>query len=499
MDKERPKSQQQQGSCKLMETKEVTLKIDGKEAKANEGTSILEVAKKLGIKIPTLCYNSALEPFGSCRVCSVEITDARGKKMVVTSCNYPVKEGLEVSTKSEKVLKIRKLLLELLLARCPKVKKLQDLAREYGIEKPRFWIEDAEEDCILCGLCARVCQERVGVFAINFAKRGIEREVAAPYHSFSNDCIGCGTCALVCPTNSRRIRIDTYPMLPEDVEKIEKQFLRGMKDENFGIYNEVFAAKSSIDGQDGGVATALLLSGMQRGLFDAAIVVQKTDGYNSEAIVAESVDDIIKAKGTKYLRVKMMSKLGELIDIGKKNIAVVGTACEVRAARKIQQIVLKEFPDVELTIVGLFCFEAFDYDKLKEETKTLLGVDLDKAEKTQIHKGKYIVQVDGKEYATSVRDLNKAIEKGCAYCDDFTARLADISVGSVGSPDGYSTVIVRSETGKKLLEKLELEKGDANIEEITKLSILKKKRAKKSFEPLMQDVQVQSATQPQQC
>jgi predicted molibdopterin-dependent oxidoreductase YjgC len=269
-----------------MEAKEVALKIDGKDVKATEGASILEVARKVGIEIPTLCYNSALEPFGSCRVCSVEITDARGRKKVVTSCNYPVKEGLEVSTKSEKVVKTRKLLLELLLARCPKVKKIQDLAREYGVEEPRFWIEDVEEDCILCGLCTRVCQERVGVYAINFASRGVEREVTAPYHSFSDDCIGCGACALVCPTNSRRIQVNTYPTLPEDIEKIEQQFLKGTKDENFGVYSEVFAAKSSVDGQDGGVATALLVSGIQRGLFDAAIVVQRTDGYNYESVIA---------------------------------------------------------------------------------------------------------------------------------------------------------------------------------------------------------------------
>jgi coenzyme F420-reducing hydrogenase beta subunit len=482
-----------------MEAKEVTLKIDGKEVKATDGATILEVARKAGIEIPTLCYISSLEPFGSCRVCSVEITDPRGRKKVVTSCNYPVKEGLEVSTKSEKVLKTRKLLLELLLARCPKVKKIQDLAREYGVEKPRFWIEDAEEDCILCGLCTRVCQERVGVYAINFAKRGVEREVTTPYHSFSDDCIGCGACALVCPTNSRRIHINTYPTLPEDIEKIEQQFLKGTKDENFGVYNDMFAAKSSVDGQDGGVATALLISGMQKGLFDAAIVVQRTNGYNSEAVIAENVEDIMKARGTKYLRVKMMSKLGELINKGKKKIAVVGTACEVRAARKIQQIVLNEFPDVEITIIGLFCFEAFDYEKLKEETKRLLGVDLDKAQKTQIHKGKYIVQVDGKEYSCKVRDLNKAVEKGCVYCDDFTARLADISVGSVGSPDGYSTVIVRSYVGKRLLENLDLAKGDINTEEITNLSILKKNRAQKNFAPILQDVQVQPAPQSQQC
>jgi coenzyme F420-reducing hydrogenase beta subunit len=109
------------------------------------------------------------------------------------------------------------------------------------------------------------------------------------------------------------------------------------------------------------------------------------------------------------------------------------------------------------------------------------------------------VQVDGKEYSCKVSELNNAIEKGCAYCDDFTARLADISVGSVGSPDGYSTVIVRSEKGKKLLENLDLAKEDANTEEVTKLSIFKKKRATKNFAPILQDLQVQSASPSQQC
>ncbi|MCJ7614500.1 2Fe-2S iron-sulfur cluster-binding protein, partial [Candidatus Bathyarchaeota archaeon] len=167
--------------------KEITLKIDGNEVNAKEGTSIFDVAKTVGIKIPTLCHNPVLEPFGACRVCSVEITDKRGRKKIVTSCNYPVSEGLIIDTKSEKVFRTRQLLLELLLARCPNAKKIQDLAREYGIEKPSFCVVDPEEDCILCGLCARVCEEKVGVSAINFANRGVEREVTAPYHTISDD------------------------------------------------------------------------------------------------------------------------------------------------------------------------------------------------------------------------------------------------------------------------------------------------------------------------
>ncbi len=469
--------------------KEITLKIDGNEVNAKEGTSIFDVAKTVGITIPTLCHNTVLEPFGACRVCSVEITDKRGRKKIVTSCNYPVFEGLIVDTKSEKVFRTRQLLLELLLARCPNAKKIQDLAREYGVETPSFCVVDPEEDCILCGLCARVCEEKVGVSAINFANRGVEREVTSPYHTISDDCVGCGACAIVCPTDSKKVRINTYPMLEEDIKEAEKKFLNGTKDEFLGVYTELFAAKSSIDGQDGGMATALLLSGFEKGLFDAAIVVKRTVGYKAEAIIAETADDILNARGTKYSRVKMMSKVGELVEKGKKRIAIVGTPCEVRTGRKIQQQLLSKYPDLEITIVGLFCFEAFDYDKLKEEIKRFLGVDLDKAEKTQIQKGKFIVRIGENEYSAKVKEFHDAIQGGCAYCNDFVARLADVSVGSVGSKDGYSTVIVRSDKGKKLLENVDFVKGDCNKEDVIKLADFKKKRADKNFSPIIKGTQ----------
>jgi len=469
--------------------KEITLKIDGNEVNAKEGTSIFDVAKTVGITIPTLCHSPVLEPFGACRVCSVEITDKRGRKKIVTSCNYPVSEGLVVDTKSEKVFRTRQLLLELLLARCPNAKKIQDLAREYGVETPSFCVVDPEEDCILCGLCARVCEEKVGVSAINFANRGVEREVTAPYHTISDDCVGCGACAIVCPTDSKKVRINTYPMLEEDIKEAEKKFLNGTIDEFLGVHTELFAAKSSIDGQDGGMATALLLSGFEKGLFDAAIVVKRNVGYKAEAIIAETADDILNARGTKYSRVKMMSKVWELVEKGKRKIAIVGMPCEVRTGRKIQQQLLSKYPDLEITIVGLFCFEAFDYDKLKEETKKFLGVDLDKAEKTQIQKGKFIVQISGKEYSAKVKEFNNAIQGGCAFCNDFVGRLSDVSVGSVGSSDGYSTVIVRSDKGKKLLDNVDFVKGEVNKEDVIKLADFKKKRAEKNFSPIIQGTQ----------
>jgi coenzyme F420-reducing hydrogenase beta subunit len=468
--------------------KEITLKINGIDVNAIEGTSILDVAHKIGIEIPTLCHNPALTPFGSCRVCSVEITDKRGRKKIVTSCNYPVFSGLVVETKSKKTMRIRKLLLELLLARCPNVKAIKDLAGEYGIEKPTFWIADLEEDCILCGLCARVCEEKVGVSAINFANRGVEREVTAPYHSISDDCVGCGACAIICPTNSKKVRVNTYPMLEKDYKEVEKKFLTGKLDDLLGVYNTLFSAKSTIDGQDGGVATAMLLSGFERGLFEAAIVVKRTIGYKAEAIIAENSEEIMNARGTKYSRVKMMSKIGELVERGKRKIAIVGTPCEVRTARKIQLQLIDKYPDLEIIIIGLFCFEAFDYEKLKQETKKILNIDLDKAEKTQIQKGKFIVQINGKEYSSKIRDFHEAIQAGCAYCGDFAANLADVSVGSVGSDTGFSTIIVRSPIGAKLLNNLNITKGDVKKEEIIKLAGFKKKRANKNFDPIIEGV-----------
>ena len=479
--------------------KDITLKIDDKEVKVKEGTTVLDAAKSMGIEIPTLCYHKALEPFGACRICSVEIVDKRGRKRIVTSCNYPVEEGLMVYTKSDIAIKIRQTLLELLLARCPNVKKIQDMARSCGIEKTSFWVADEKEDCILCGLCARVCEEKIGLYAINFAKRGVEREVTTPYHMFSDVCIGCGACAIVCPTESKRIQMYTYPTLEEDKRRISARFLHGIRDEENGVYSEMFSGKSSIDGQDGGMATSLMVSGMQKGLFDAAVVVQRTHGYNSEALVAESVDAIKNARCTKYLRVKMLPLLKELVMKGKRKIAMVGTACEIRSARKIQDILLKEYPDLDLTLIGLFCFEAFDYEKLKAETRRLMGVDLDKSDKTQIKRGKFMVETGGNEFSCSVKELSKAVENGCAYCDDFTSTLADISVGSVGSDDGYSTVLVRSDKGKRLLGDLVFAKADVRKDEVTKLSVLKKNRAKKSFAPLVQqpEIVVQPALQKQ--
>jgi len=336
-------------------------------------------------------------------------------------------------------------------------------------------------DCMRCGACMTICVNALSPILIKQAR---DKNNAKKLMKLNAEyCAGCGNCNFVCPAG---IDLESstlgYNMMKDEAKAVEQKFLKGTADENIGVYSDMFAAKSSIDGQDGGVATALLVSGMKKKLFDSAIVVRRTDGYWAEAVIAENVDEIMKAKGTKYIRVNMMTKVGELLAKGKRKIALVGTACQVRAARRLQQMLLREYPDLELTIVGLFCFEEFDYEKLKGQTAKLLGVNLDLAEKTQIHKGKYIVRVDGKDQSVSVKQLDDAVEKRCLRCPDFTAKYSDISVGAVGSADGYSTVIVRSDVGKKLLEKLDLDKGKVEKDEITKLAILKRDRAKKNID-----------------
>ena len=264
----------------------------------------------------------------------------------------------------------------------------------------------------------------------------------------------------------------------QDEAKIEKDFLKGTKDEDLGVYCDMFSAKSGVEGQDGGVVTALLIRGFEEGILDSAIVVRRGEGYSAEAVVATNASEVSAAKGTKYVRVNVIQKLRDLISQGKKRIAIVCTPCQVKAARKIQQT-LKN--DCEITIIGLFCFEAYDSAKLKKEIKTRLNVDLDKAEKTQIRHGKFSVVSNGQESSCKVRELDNATEKACGFCDDFISKFADISVGSVGSKNGCSTVIVRSKCGERLLENLGFIKESVDKDEIARLAKFKRKRAKRSL------------------
>jgi bidirectional [NiFe] hydrogenase diaphorase subunit len=180
----------------------ITLSIDGQQVKAAEGTSILETAREYGIEIPTLCYHEALEPYGSCRLCVVELETARGPRLVA-SCVYPAEEGAVVKTNSEMVQRSRRLTAELLLAAAPHAKVIQELAAEMGVGEPRVSLSD--NDCILCALCVRACKEIVGANAISLVSRGFSKEVSPPFEIGSNSCVGCATCVFICPTGAIKL------------------------------------------------------------------------------------------------------------------------------------------------------------------------------------------------------------------------------------------------------------------------------------------------------
>ncbi|MEE9455820.1 MAG: 2Fe-2S iron-sulfur cluster-binding protein, partial [bacterium] len=197
----------------------VRLTINDQVAEVEEGTTVLQACKDAGVDVPTLCYVPFLEPYGACRMCTVKVSE-NGASHLTTSCTLQSTDGMKVVTDDDDVRAARKILLELLLARAPDAEVLQEMAKEFGLEKSRFAVEPEEpataeaegaeefgveakpKRCILCGLCYRICEQRVQAFAIGLVERGADAEIAPPFGRPSDDCIACGACASVCPTGA---------------------------------------------------------------------------------------------------------------------------------------------------------------------------------------------------------------------------------------------------------------------------------------------------------
>jgi len=278
----------------------VSLTIDGKAVEVEEGSTVLQAAEKLEIRIPTLCHHKALLPYGACRVCLVEMEDPRGSK-IQASCTYPAQEGLVVKTATERVLATRKIMVELLLARCPEVDAIRKLAAEMGIEETRF--PKKNEDCILCGLCVRVCQERMGVGAVSFINRGTKRRVTPPYDKHSPICMACGACKVVCPTDCVDLsEITTHPLRP-----IPSEFDEGMS-HRASVYVPFAQAVPNVPVIDKETCIRL-----QTGKCGACAAFCEADAidYDQEDKVQEvDVGAIIVATGFKLFDSKKISRYG---------------------------------------------------------------------------------------------------------------------------------------------------------------------------------------------
>jgi NADH dehydrogenase/NADH:ubiquinone oxidoreductase subunit G len=177
---------------------EIHLEIDGKQVSAREGMTLLEAAHSVGVSIPTLCHHEKLIPYGGCRLCMVEV-EVRGWTKLVVSCVYEVEKDLIVTTRSEKIDKIRKNLLELLFAHAPDSPLIEEMAEEYGADKNRF--EQDASFCIHCGLCVRYCAEVVGKHAVGFIDRGIRKEISFIPEIAAKECNDCKECFPLCPTS----------------------------------------------------------------------------------------------------------------------------------------------------------------------------------------------------------------------------------------------------------------------------------------------------------
>jgi len=174
----------------------ITFKMNGLDVQAEEGWTVLETAKFYGLEIPTLCHNEGLSPYGGCRLCLVEI-GVEPRTKLVSSCTYPAEEGLVVHTDTKRVIEARRMMIELMLSVAPFSKTIQDLASQFGVTKMRF--TPRNEECILCGLCVRMCAEQMDGRAIGFQNRGNKRKISTPFDIRSEECRLCGGCMYICP------------------------------------------------------------------------------------------------------------------------------------------------------------------------------------------------------------------------------------------------------------------------------------------------------------
>jgi len=329
--------------------------------------------------------------------------------------------------------------------------------------------------CTFCGGCIASCP---------FSVIGFESELP----KLVGPCYACELCWYTCPRT-------VY-----DYEEIDKAVFGRVrsKDEPMGIYKAIYSARSKLEevlrvAQDGGIATTLLMYALDKGIIDSAIVSEvKRDIWRPWPSVVTEAKEVIKASGTKYTPSPVLIGLRDAVEGYTKNrVGVVGTPCEVQTVRKMQysyKACYKLGSNVEF-VVGLFCMESFKYEDLMKFVESK-GVEAKSVRKFDISKGKFIAYIEDKEVMNVPLNEIKSCARGpCHICSDFTSEHSDISVGAVGSPKGWSTVIVRTKVGEEIfkgaceagyIEFKPIEEVKPGLKSVLKLSEGKKEQAKEA-------------------
>ncbi len=342
--------------------------------------------------------------------------------------------------------------------------------------------------CCSCGTCEAICPVNAPVVRRepvdiseeknNYNKMELKTEVlfqgANPFNTEVNPCVNCYACERICPI------LDGFPV------------------DEFNNIRTMKAGKSkALKGQDGAVVSQILKSLLEQGEIDCALGVVRNDKWETKVVMFTSPEDVTKAAGTKYTYQPVVASMRDLhrayADTYQqglkkyKKIALVGCPCQVHGAKLFRE----NFNRIEL-IIGLICMESFSEEvMISEMIPKIMGVDIRDVTKMNFHKGNFIVETPKEKKEVPIKDVAPLARKGCHYCQDYTSYYADISVGSVGSDDGWSTVFVRTETGEKYLNKVnDIEWTDKpiNLDIVKKLAGMKHKHNKWDWRGFMKEI-----------
>jgi len=312
------------------------------------------------------------------------------------------------------------------------------MEKSEGFEELKKYVIDSGL-CSHCGSCLAFCDRLVMGEDGPVLKEGKNCEL-------EKGAIRCSLCYSICPNISFSIT------------DLEKKVFGDIKcDPELGCYKKIVKARSTSKeilnkAQDGGAVTSLLTLALEKKYIDSAIVAGRTQDWAPTQILAKTREDLLRSTGSKYSRNELMPKFGEALREKNRKLALVGLGCHITGARKLEELKLAA-TGVDLILIGLFCYESFPHDCLKEELESKLGVSMSDVAKVRIEKGKVSVWTkDGTPHQMRIKELHRCMVDPCLLCSNLTCMFSDISCGSLGSEEGWTTLIVRTEKGMKLLD-----------------------------------------------